>query len=400
MWQRIVWPICCVSFVFATFSEGQAQAPAETRRISHDNSQTIETGSTDVLTAAQWQRVDDSVDRALEWLAGQQQRDGSFPTLPQGQPGVTSLCVMAFMAHGHLPGEGPFGVHLTKSIQYIHRCQHSSGLLAVIAPRGTTISRSVNFKVGSTAAYNHAISALLLAEAFAVGGSRKADEARLTIEKAIEATLEMQNWEKSAADAGGWRYLDRHDDFDSDLSLTGWQLMFLRSAKNAGFDVSQEPIDDAVSYVQRCFHQRAGSFNYAAIKANKCTRAMAGAGVLALAHAGKHDLPEARAAGRWILEHHFHHYNDIDAASTGDGRHDRYHYGLFNCCQAMYQLGGDYWSSYFPPAVGVLLDSQRPDGSWPAEDYSRDRPYGNAYTTSLVVLALGAPNQLLPVFQR
>jgi hypothetical protein len=26
--------------------------------------------------------------------------------------------------------------------------------------------------------------------------------------------------------------------------------------------------------------------------------------------------------------------------------------------------------------------------------------YGRAYTTALVVLALGAPNQLLPIFQR
>ena len=66
----------------------------------------LESPSMEVLTSQEWERVDESVDRALAWLASQQQRDGSFPTLPHGQPAVTSLCVLAFMAHGHLPGEG------------------------------------------------------------------------------------------------------------------------------------------------------------------------------------------------------------------------------------------------------------------------------------------------------
>ena len=59
-----------------------------------------------VLSPSEWRRLDSAVDRALAWLATQQQQDGSFPTLTQGQPGVTSLCVLAFMAHGHEPGRG------------------------------------------------------------------------------------------------------------------------------------------------------------------------------------------------------------------------------------------------------------------------------------------------------
>ena len=58
---------------------------------------------TNVLAAAEWQRVDAAVERALTWMASQQQEDGSFPTLEPGQPGVTSLCMMAFMSHGHAP---------------------------------------------------------------------------------------------------------------------------------------------------------------------------------------------------------------------------------------------------------------------------------------------------------
>jgi hypothetical protein len=50
--------------------------------------------------------------------------------------------------------------------------------------------------------------------------------------------------------------------------------------------------------------------------------------------------------------------------------------------------------------VSALLANQRPDGSWDAERLPRDRAFGNSYTTALVVLSLGAPNQFLPIFQR
>jgi hypothetical protein len=66
----------------------------------------------------------------------------------------------------------------------------------------------------------------------------------------------------------------------------------------------------------------------------------------------------------------------------------------------MYQLGGPYWERFFPPAVEAMLTNQQADGSWPIDSQFKDYAYGNAYTTSLVVLTLGAPNQLLPVFQR
>src|SRR5690242_19894429 len=51
-----------------------------------------------VLSPAKWQQVEASVDRALAWLASQQTVDGSFSTLPAGQPAVTSLCVLAFLS--------------------------------------------------------------------------------------------------------------------------------------------------------------------------------------------------------------------------------------------------------------------------------------------------------------
>lgn len=360
-----------------------------------------QTSATEVIDAAEWKRVDDSVERSLTWLASQQRRDGSFPTMPHGQPGVTSLCVMAFVAHGHVPGEGPYGAQLLKAIDFILSCQKKNGLLALVAPRGTTLSRNVSFEIGCTASYNHAVTGLVLSEVYATGGVGKLKQIQPAIEKGLQTTLLMQQWPKDRLeDVGGWRYVHDHDQYDSDLSATGWHLMFLRSAKNAGFDVPQAPIDEAVKFIRNCYSPKVGAFQLHAAKKDSRSRGMAGAGILALAHAGLHDSPEAKSAGDWLLRHDFNKYNVVIPFSEPSFPDDRYHYGAFNATQAMYQLGGKYWKQFYPPMVRVLLDNQKPNGSWPAERHKFDGKFGSAYTTALVTLTLGAPNQLLPIFQR
>jgi hypothetical protein len=220
------------------------------------------------------------------------------------------------------------------------------------------------------------------------------------VERSLATSLTMQRWSKDrAVDRGGWRYVDDIDSVDSDLSVTGWELMFLRSARNAGFDVPKEPIDEAVAYIRRCYSSDYGAFQYMIENSDHRSRCTAGAGILALAHAGYHDSMEAQQSGRWLLEHDFVDYN-VSLPFTQTWVHDRYHYGLFNCCQGMYQLGGEYWEAFFPATVRTLLENQQADGSWPVDSHWHDSQFGSAYTTALVVMTLGAPNQLLPVFQR
>ena len=110
--------------------------------------------------------------------------------------------------------------------------------------------------------------------------------------------------------------------------------------------------------------------------------------------------PRAQKAGDWILENDFNKYNVIHPYGQPDYPDDRYHYGVFNCTQAMYQLGGKYWQQFYPPTVKVLLDNQSPEGSWSAENHQNDGKFGKAYASALVVMTLGAPNQLIPIFQR
>ena len=76
-----------------------------------------------LLPADQWDRLDSAVDRGLSFLSREQQPDGSFPTWADGQPGVTSLCIMAFLARGHQPGKGPYGPQIERAIDYVLEMQ-------------------------------------------------------------------------------------------------------------------------------------------------------------------------------------------------------------------------------------------------------------------------------------
>ena len=361
---------------------------------------------TDVLDTATWKKVDDSVERALSWLATQQKDDGSFETIDIGQPAITALSLMAFLAQGESPIDGKYQKQLSKAVDYIAAQQKANGLIALQAPNNVPIPRTLpansHGELSVTVVYNHAISTLALAEAYGQCSDEQAKKLAPVIEKAIAATIEMQQWGgKKPHDKGGWRYITkRFSNGDSDLSITGWHLMFLRSARNAGFEVSKETIDLAVAYVERCYltDEDRNVHGYMVKQRKQCTRAMAGAGVLALAHAGKHESKQAIGSGEWILKHGFEKYNDVTPAYGSSWLPDRYHYGALQCAQAMYQLGGKYWQQFFPSLVETLLANQQKDGSWPLE--KTEREYGSCYTTSLCVLSLSVPNQMLPIFQR
>src|SRR5882672_6865797 len=113
-----------------------------------------------VLTPDEWRRLDVAIDRALDWLVAQQQPDGSVPTLERGQPGVTGLCVLAFMAHGHSAGEGKYGQQLDRAVEFIIGCQKQNGLITRLGPEGPRITQDVANEIGEPAAYNHAIGSL------------------------------------------------------------------------------------------------------------------------------------------------------------------------------------------------------------------------------------------------
>jgi hypothetical protein len=350
------------------------------------------------LTPQAWTQVERSIESALVWLATQQLADGSFAAPAAAQPAATSFAIMAYLSKGYRPGEGPYGKQIDRAIDSVLRTQQLNGLLAA----GSDASDETQVQGGRVptsskcANYNHAISALMLTEVYGTTDRIRAAKLKPAILKALDFSRRVQIQPKGyPQDKGGWRYLNNSVSGDSDLSVTSWELMFYRSAKNAEFPVPKEFADDAVGYVLRCWDENQGIFYYKKSGSEqRWSRGMVGAGILSMAMAGQHQTRIARRAGDWLLTRPFRGFGE----SVGSG--DRFFYSAYYCSQAMAQLGGRYWKQFFPGLVNTLLESQQPSGEWPPEPYGSDRVFGNTYTTAMAVLSLTPPLQLLPVYQR
>lgn len=344
----------------------------------------------DILSPAEWQRLDRTIDDGLRYLSSQQSVDGSFKTIQAGQPAITSLCILAFLSRGHLPDQGPYGKQLSQAIDFVLSMQRDDGLLCNLPVE----SSYVQLGVSHTGMYSHGIAGYMLGEVYGMTNADQKNRIRVALRKAIAFSRSWQTKSKrNDEDKGGWRYLVKYASNDSDLSVTSWQLMFLRSAKNAEFDVPKQYIDDATNYIRGCFDQKTDTFIYAG-KERRSSGGVVGGGIVALALSGEYESRRVLDAGHWILQNRRRGYN-----ARGHHRIDRYHYSIYYSSQAMFQLGGDYWKTYFPDLMETLIGNQREDGGWEPESI-RDGPYGRAYTTSLAILSLTPQYQILPIYQR
>ena len=98
--------------------------------------------------------------------------------------------------------------------------------------------------------YGHGITTLMLSEMLGMGVDAQQDELiRAKVPPGDRAdSCARKKVPKNEANRGGWRYSP--DTGESDMSVTVWQTMALRAAKNAGLDVPKSAIDDAVTLHQ------------------------------------------------------------------------------------------------------------------------------------------------------
>jgi hypothetical protein len=314
-------------------------------------------------------RIDEATDRALAYLARTQRSDGSWASQYGGaNAAVCSLAITAFLAKGHTPGDGPYGEKITKGIEHILSCQRPNGLIVARPSHGPM--------------YSHCISTLMLAEAVGMLDGPIQRRARRGLAKAVKLTLEAQALAKGGRYKGGWRY--QPNSRDADISVTGWALLSLRAAKNAGARVPDEAFRKGIAYIKglAC---RGGGFGYSGPSGPSIARA--GTGILCLEICGRHHAPEAKLAGDYLLKQRL----------RFGGNH--FYYGVYYASQAMFQLGDKYWMAYKPQIERVLLERQKADGSWPPESGS-GRAGGPVYFTAMSVLALSVQYRYLPIYQR
>lgn len=308
-------------------------------------------------------RVDEAIDLALGYLAAKQAPHGGWPS-GRSPTGITALCVMAFLAKGYTPGTGPHGMTIDKGIDFVLKRQNAQG---VFAPQ----------------MYTHCMTTLMLSEVSGMVDPGRQKKIDLALGKALRVILAAQKVSKPAAMQGGWRYAPTSG--DSDLSLTGWALMALRSARNGGADIPEAAIERAVGFVSRC-RSADGGFSYqpGGAPGLACT----GVALLCLELSGKHRDKLTLAAGEWIGEHL--------PRSAGEAF---FYYALYYTAQGMFQLGGDHWVRFATHMYEMMLRFQRNNGSWPAGS-SHEAQAGDCYSTAMAVLAFSVTYRQLPIYQR
>ena len=133
--------------------------------------------------------------------------------------------------------------------------------------------------------YGHGICTVMLAEAMGMTDDEQLEQRILeALRPALAVTVNAAQVKKDQKNRGGWRYSP--DSKDSDLSLSGWQLMNY-AAQQIGMDIPKKTIDAAVDYAQRCVREdggvgyQPGSNDHAALR---------GLGMLCFAVAGQKTL--------------------------------------------------------------------------------------------------------------
>lgn len=315
-------------------------------------------------------KVDEAIVRALDFLASQQLPEGSWRSDSYGEcTAATSLACMAFMAAGHIPGEGPYGDMINKGIRWVMSRQEDNGMLIAKRSHGPM--------------YSHGISTLMLAEAIGMVDEAQAKLLRRSLERAVRLILESQAYEKDHRHAGGWRY--QVDSRDSDLSVTGWQVMALRAAKDVGCDVPAEAIDAAVAYVKNCSTNDNRGFGYQ--PGSGATPTLTGVGISCLEVCGEHDSAEAKGGAEWLKSNALR----IDSNYC--------FYGVYYTGVGLFKLGGEYAERSHKHLCDLLLPIQDPDGAWTPQ-HGSERGVGKCYGTALAVLGLAIEYRYLPIYQR
>lgn len=336
---------------------------------------TLAVAFTPLCASGQQDPVDQATENAAAYLISKQDKRGAIRETDAHETAITALCALAIAAVGNLPSDAtPGGECVQKALTFI------------LSPERQDREGYFGAKDGSRM-YGHGITTLFLAEMLGMGRDAGQDAAlRKSCERAVALILKAQQVQKRSGTEGGWRYTPQAT--DSDLSVSIWQLMALRAAKNAGIPVPKDAIDAAVGYIKRSFKDTGRlnapvGFSYEINQAPVWSTAAEG--LLALQVCGEYECREVLATSDWLLQ------NPPKAGTAW------FYYGTYYYAQGMYQRGGEHAETALKRIPEVLLPLQEDDGSWKGMGGNESN---RVYRTAMALLSLSVKYHYLPIYQR
>jgi hypothetical protein len=318
----------------------------------------------------------------LDWLKNHQHDDGhwsleKFYNETKGKnysgkgnvhsdTAATGFALLPFLGHGQTHVSGEHQATVRKGLQWLVTHQKADGDLNVNPAANTRM-------------YAHAIATIALCEAY---GMTKESTLREPAQRAVDFIVRAQN-----ASLGAWRYEPRND---SDTSVTGWQVMALKSGQMASLEVpprSFELLGNWLRSVQGTGKEQ-GQYRY--VRGGNFTPAMAAEALLCLQYLGApRDDPQLQAGIKYLL------------ANLPKKDRDTSYYWYY-ATQVMYHVQGEPWRQWNAALRDMLVATQHKDGhlagTWDPKD-QWEGPGGRIYATSLRLLMLEVYYRHLPLYR-
>ena len=330
---------------------------------------------------------ENAVAEGLRWLALHQDDDGRWDAdnfdkhcgdapEPCSGPGdrnvdvaVTGLAMLAFLGAGNTPTQGHYRKTVERAEHFLVGVQQKDGVF------GTRYRLHM---------YDQGIATLALAEALAL---TKDDRLKGPLQKAVDFICAAQQAE------GGWDYTSAPTGRD-DTSVTGWQLMALKSARTAGLRVPNATIRRAIHHFQTCTNKD-GAVRYTN-KDSRTTLAMTAVGMVCRQFLGwPRDNEILRSAARRLAA----------APPRWAQAEDRKTFGMYYWYYgtlAMFQMGQHYWEIWNTHMRDMLVEHQvragHARGSWDPVSLGSRRG-GRIYSTAINVLNLEVYYRYLPLYE-
>lgn len=303
---------------------------------------------------------------------------------PSVDVGLTGLSLLAFTASGFDHRTGKYTEVCRRGVLYLRRVQSSDGCYGG--------------KEDHEYVYNHAIATMAMCELYAMSQDVLL---RTSAENAVRFILSAQN------PGMGWRYGVRTGDNDS--SVTGWMVLALKTARDAGITFDIEPAYEGASkwldavtaeykgYPRTGYNTPAGPCSRLRVAGsvydenasmdaiNMMTRLFMGSS----GWSSNHRVIQAQAS--------------VCADDPPVWKHNKLDfYYWYYASLAMYQVGGSKWERWARPMMKTLMDNQRgfraedkgstaegldEHGSWDAVD-AWSSSGGRVYATAINCLTL------------